>query len=189
MSKNQICAIDTETTGLTLDCGIIEIAIIPLTETFEPDSKRTFHSYVNPGNHHLQDLPMPCKAMLVNGLSRDRIAEEGVPYLLIEGHIREWMAANKIRAIEPVTQNWAFDAKMLECMLHHKPFSEIFDRNVRDTKRLAQAINDKHPGTFPSTSLQKLAEQLDINPGIAHTAIYDAITCAAVYRELLLYIQ
>ena len=192
-----ICAIDTETTGLTIDCGIVEIAIVPLLANFEPDPNITpFHLYVNPGTHHLQDLPLPCKAMLINGLSRDKLAQEGIHYSLLAGRILGWMMANQIDKIDPLAQNWAFDAKMLELNLGSDNMAAIFSRHIRDAKRLAIALEDRahldDPDAAPlfkSHSLQNLAKQFEIDPGQAHTATADAITCAKVYRHLLTYME
>jgi len=168
--NKKICAIDTETTGLDMTAKIVELAIVPLTSNFDPDPDcKPFHIYVNPGNEYLHELELPCKALLINGLSRDFISDNGESVSVIPGHIRNWMQKNKISTIEPVAQNWAYDSKMIELLLGFELRSELY--------------GDASP--FEGLSLQKLAKHFGIDSGKAHSAVDDALTCAAVYKELI----
>jgi len=139
--NKKICAIDTETTGLDMTAKIVELAIVPLTSNFDPDPDcKPFHIYVNPGNEYLHELELPCKALLINGLSRDFISDNGESVSVIPGHIRNWMQKNKISTIEPVAQNWAYDSKMIELLLGFELMSSYFGRRARDTMTLARAV-------------------------------------------------
>lgn len=190
--KDRICSVDTETTGLDRRTGaIVELAITPLDRVLNVDhSIAPFYVLVNPGREHLESLPMPCKAMLVNGLSRDKIAAEGVSPSVAVVLLREWMRATETRHIEPLSSNWSYDEKMLDEMMGFQTLSVIFARPARDSARVAKAINDVYmrigkPEPFESCSLQALGEHFGLDAGKAHTALDDAMLCASVYRYLV----
>ena len=97
------------------------------------------------------------------------------------------MQDNNIDRIVPVGHNIEFDINFIS-----KAFPELrkaFSRHGRDSMRLALTVNDiilRETGEirFPSVSLQKVKEVLNVMGDVTHNAFEDAKDAATVYRRL-----
>jgi len=178
-----IAAIDIETTGLDPRYhDIIEIAIQPLTDKFEidPDIKPFVERIKARRPHHASP-----KAMEINGLDLNK----GDEYLYVLHQLEAWFSEYDIAKIQILGQNVDFDRAFIEEQLPE--LGNMFShRDIRDSQRLARAINDlavlrgeKPP--FENLGLVALREALGITGSVAHRALDDAIDSAKVYKALL----
>ena len=178
-----VAAIDIETTGLDpRHHDIIEIAIQPLNESFEPSGEiPAFVARIKarrPQN-------ASAKAMEVNGLDLN----EGDEYHEVLARLLSWLEEYRIEKIDALGQNVDFDRAFIEAnipelgrMLGH--------RNLRDSQRLACAYNDlvrlkTGKPAFEKLGLVDLRKALGIKGKQAHRALDDAIDAARVYKALL----
>ena len=178
-----IAAIDIETTGLDPHHhDIIELAIQPVDETFEP----------------LADIPpfvarirarrpqnASAKAMEVNGLDLN----DGDEYHEFLARLLAWLDEYRVEKIQMLGQNADFDRSFIEAdipelgrMLGH--------RHIRDSQRLTCAYNDlvrmkTGKPAFERLGLSDLRKALGIEGRQAHRALDDAIDAARVYKALL----
>lgn len=178
-----IAAIDIETTGLDpIYHDIIEIAIQPLTDKFEiePDIKPFVARIRARRPAHASQ-----KAMEVNGLDLN----DGCDYADMMQHLNTWLSEYDIGKIQPLGQNVDFDRAFIEAQIPE--LGSLFGhRDIRDSQRLARAINDlailrgeKPP--FENLGLVALREALGITGSVAHRALDDARDSAKVYKALL----
>ena len=178
-----IAAIDLETTGLDPHYhDIIEIAIQPLDEAFEPSSDiPPFVARIRarrPQN-------ASARAMEVNGLALN----DGDEYHEFLARLLAWLEEYRIEKIQMLGQNADFDRSFIEAnipelgrMLGH--------RDIRDSQRLACAYNDlvrmkTGKPAFERLGLSDLRKALGIEGSQEHRALDDAIDAARVYKALL----
>ncbi len=183
--KTRIVCIDTETTGLDFDnSGIVEIAAVVLNPNYEVDTSiQPFIRLVNPGMDCLYDEKAD-GAFKVNNLNRETIVKEGISYYECKHQFIGWLKSFA-DAVDPMGQNWMFDAGMLRGMFGHDDFEKYFTRKIRDPKIVAQYINDALPGTFENTSLDRIAKALGVKfDGDAHRAYNDCVVTAKVWAGL-----
>lgn len=188
-SRNRICAVDVETTGLIPKVHeIVEIAILPLTENFLVDEDiPVFHERIRceyPGMAEAE-------ALAVHQLD----ISQGKSRLEVISELMVWKRQRGIRLIEPLGHNLDFDMKFLDELLDNA--GEMFSHIRRDTMRAAQAIKDAHPGSnafsayledgkyHTGTGLADIARRLGITLRNHHNAYCDALTAAACYREMM----
>lgn len=130
-----IAAIDIETTGLDpIYHDIIEIAIQPLTDKFEPSPfQKPFVARIKARR---PENASP-KALEINGLDLD----EGDDYEHILKKLRAWLIDNGIGKIQILGQNVDFDLSFIK--VHFPELARrISHRDIRDSQRLARAFND-----------------------------------------------
>ncbi len=156
-------AFDFETTGLSpADDAICEIGAVKFRGGEVND---TFQTLANPG------MKVSADARAVSGLTNQQLAtappvEEVLPDFL------EFIADTVL-----VAHNAEFDMGFLRAAIQVYNLTPI--RNlIVDTQALAEKA-------FPrkrSYSLQALADQLGVDPGAAHRALDDALTCMKVFN-------
>lgn len=177
-----ICAIDTETTGLLRSDEILSMAFVPLTKYFNRDEGvRSFDIFIRP------DKVWDGRVVSVNRITLDFIEEYGIDKKTARELFMGWVDERKIF---PLAQNWPFDKMMLEGFLGETVMEKIFERDFRDTKSLASALNDlavysHEPEPFNKTSLGSLCNKLFVHNKDPHNAISDAIATAECYRKML----
>lgn len=193
---DQMCVIDTETTGLEWDWHeIIQICILPL------DSNLNVREDVNP--FYVNIIPehperADSKAMRVNRLSFAKIAQNGFHPHVAKDMLEQWVQTldlpytkygNRKRII-PLGQNYAFDLGFIRQWLGLECYEEMFHFNFRDTKRAALYLNDRagmhvEKIPYPKTGLAWLAKTFKIEHKHAHDALADCLTTAKVYKKLI----
>ena len=180
-----ICVLDTETTGLDPEKHeVIQLCMIPVTKSFEPDMNNIFNVHIQPTNW----TDIEYEALKVNGHTLDTL-REGVTPEEAKDALRQWWSARGGNQIQPLGHNWAFDYSFLIKFLGRDEFNTYFHRYARDTQRLAQAMNDARITDFEKVSLSSLVNALGLKSGTSHNAVADALDTLDVYRELLLMLR
>lgn len=156
-------AFDFETTGLSpVSDGICEIGAVQFRNGEVVD---TFQALTNPG------VKISPDAQAVSGLSNEQVAnapEVGVVLPDFLGFAKDTVM---------IAHNAEFDMGFLRVALQKHSLPEI-PNIIIDTQALAQKA-------FPrrrSYSLQALAEHLGVDPGSAHRALDDALTCMKIFN-------
>lgn len=193
---HQICAIDTETTGLDHKWHeMIQIAILPLDSNLEPRKDVIpFFIEVKP------DYPERAtpEALSVNRIDFAKIVSRGFDKEKAKDLLREWIPKLKLpytkwgtpKKIMPLGQNYPFDMGFIKAWLGHEMYEEFFDYHYRDTCVAASFLNDKaamHAERVPysKVGLAWLAKQHGIVIDRAHDALQDCVATAKVYRAML----
>ncbi len=166
LASPTLAFLDVETTGLSAWFGdrICEIAILRCRGDEVLDS---FDTLVNPAR------PISPGAAHVNGLTDAELAE--APGF---AKIADQVAARLAGAII-IGHNAAFDLGFL-CSEFHRLGQEFHPVEVIDTLLLARTHF-----TFPSNSLQAIADTLQIDRSGAHRALADVLTTRAVLYHFL----
>lgn len=178
-----ITEIDIEMTGLDQLChDIIEIAILPLDDAFEP----------------LGDIPpfvarirarrpqnASAKAMEINGLALN----EGDEYHEFLARLLSWLEECRIEKIDALGQNVDFDRAFITAQIPELG-RLIGHRYLCDSQRLACAYNDivrlkTGKPAFENLGLSDLRKALGIEGSREHRALDDARDAARVYKALL----
>lgn len=192
---HQLCAIDTETTGLDPYWHeIIQICILPLDSNLDV-RKDVVPFYINliPDYPERVDDDVPWKKHI--DLSNqsgyfDRIAAIDM--------LDDWVAKLGLpvtaygtpKKIIPLGQNYGFDRMFMLKWLGKDFYDHLFHYHFRDTMIYANGLNDSaamhgEPVPFPKTGLQYLCSTLNIESERAHDALSDCIACTKVYKEML----
>jgi len=193
---NQLCAIDTETTGLVAGYhDLIQICILPLDSNIKP-RKDVMPFYIEMIPYYPERADP--QAMRVNRLNFAIIGQRGHDPDKAKDLLEEWVDKlglpytkyNNRKQIIPLGQNYSFDEGFMKAWLGSETYNSIFHYDARDTKRVATYLNDRaamHAEDVPfnKTKLSWLAGKLNISHDNAHDALADCITTAAVYRRLL----
>jgi len=192
---NQLCAIDTETTGLDPNYHeIIQIAILPLDSNIRPRRDvMPFYIEIIPD---FPDRADP-KAMEINRLNFTKIALRGHDREKAKDLLAEWIDTLGLpytkfgnrKRIVPLGQNYAFDRSFMMAWLGSEMYNEFFSYDYRDSKISASFLNDKaamhaEKVPFSKTGLAWLSNKLNVVNEKAHDALQDCITTAEVYRRL-----
>ncbi len=156
-------AFDFETTGLNpVSDGIVEIGAVQFRSGEVVD---TFQALTNPG------IKISADAQAVSGLSNEQIATAPEVAVVLPDFLR--FAGESVL----IAHNAEFDMGFLRAALQTYSLPEI-QNIIIDTQALAQKA-------FPrrrSYSLQALAEHLGVEPGSAHRAHDDALTCMKIFN-------
>ena len=194
---NQLCAVDTETTGLDpFTHEILTLAIIPLDSNIEPRTDVTpFHILMKP------DFPAKVdpEALKVNKLTMEEIMEKGFDKDTAMTLLEDWISklglpvtgTGRPKRMIPLGQNFAgFDKHFLIGWLGYLQYNEWFDYHMPDTMNVAAFLNDRaalraEKVPFAKINLTYLASTLKVPHDRAHDALQDALTAARVYKAML----
>lgn len=190
---NQVCAVDTETTGLDPHWHeIVQIAILPLDSNFEPrQDVLPFYVNMKPENPERVDR----EAVKVNRLANimatahdslkaidmftDWVDTLGLPQT-------KWGTPKKIL---PLGHNWAFDKAFIQSWLGRLLYEDHFDCRAVDTMVTARYLNDRaamhgQKVPFSKVNLRWIANQYNISHDRAHDALQDAVVTAKCYQQM-----
>jgi exodeoxyribonuclease X len=161
MNSEEVVVVDTETTGVSLQDQVVEIALVRVrNETLV----ERYTSLVQPS------IPIPASASEVHHIvdadvaSAPRLAE-------IAGEIEEWIGDKSVL----VAHNAGFDAGFL-------PF--LSGRQWLCTMRLAKHIYPESPSHRNQFLRYALKLTVDTEGQAAHRALGDALVTAALYVHL-----
>ena len=193
LNGNQICVIDTETTGLDpFHHEVIQVAILPL------DSNLNIRKDVIPFYITLRpDYPerIDREAMQVNRLTE--LTKNGFDRLKALDMLEEWISKlglpvtkwGRSKQITPLGQNYTFDKAFLQAWMGNNFYETYFHYHYRDTMIAANYLNDRaafHAEVVPysKVGLQWLCKQHHIENPKAHDALGDCAATAAVYKKM-----
>lgn len=194
---DQMCVIDTETTGLEAGWHeIIQICILPLDSNIRP-RKDVLPFYIEMIPEH-PERASP-EAMRVNKLDFAKIAQRGHDREKAKDLLDEWIKKLELpythygnrKRIIPLGQNYAFDQDHIRAWLGLETYSEYFQHRYRDTMITANYLNDRaamhaEKTPFSKTKLSWLCNKLNVTNERAHDALADCVATAEVYRKLLM---
>lgn len=185
MTRNKICVMDTETTGLT--AGFNEIvqwsAICIDPDTYTPDP-RVFDVRIKP------EFPeRGVEAQLVHKLDYSVGIDK---YAALKEFIL-WINLHKIRRVIPLGHNIQFDLKFLLELFMDELFNKTINHSPRDTMQLGHIINDWHSMNgfekpFKFLKLEKLGKRLGVSEKLltdAHDSLIDCRITWEVYKKLM----
>lgn len=195
LNGNLLCSVDTETTGLRPGWhDLIQIAVLPLNGNLDPILE-PFNITMLP--EHPDNISS--RAMKVNKIKLSEVTlDKWDGQTLFESWYDKTVTGNGFKKITMLGQNMNFDIPFIKEWMDYdmdnpgKSNAESFfdTRNVRDTKRVAEFLNDlayfnSEPFPFAKTTLRYLCNVFGIDSEGAHDALVDAINTAKVYRRLL----
>jgi len=193
---NQLCAIDTETTGLDAAYHEIwQIAILPLDSDIKP-RKDVLPFFIEMRPEHPERVSEGALKLNRDGLltacGRGHDPEKAKDML------QTWIAKLGLpvtkggypKRIIPLGQNYAFDIGFIKKWLGISMYDEFFDYHYCDTMIAANYLNDRaawhaEKVPFSKINLTYLASTLKIPHDRAHDALADCQITAAVYRSQL----
>lgn len=195
---NQVCAIDCETTGLDPQWHeICQIAIVPLMHDFSMRKSEGIYPLVLKLKPNHPETVDP-KAMTVNKQDLHDLLENGIDQEVAKVILREWTdklglpftPSGVRKRIIPLGHNYDFDKSFIQAWLGQAEYDELFDYEIRDTKRVVAYINDRasmrgEDIPFPHTKLTRVAFRLGVDATNAHDALQDCLITANVYRRLM----
>jgi len=193
---SQICAIDTETTGLDSHFHeILQICILPLDANLAP-RKDIVPFFI--------DLKPDCPeridpdALKVNKIDLANVMLRGFDHEKAKDLLRTWIAKLQLPIspkgtpckIIPLGQNYAFDRDFIIRWLGIEMYDEFFDYHYRDTMIAAQYLNDRaimhaERVQFKYVNLTGLATKFNIPYETRHNALSDCLCTAAVYLKMI----
>jgi len=193
---NQVCVIDTETTGLEPGWhDIVQVCILPLDSNFEPrQDVIPFYLNLKPDSPERADP----EALKINGLKLAELAIKGIDTEKAKDLLDAWIEkldlpytkyGNRKRII-PLGQNYSFDLGFMKAWLGVDRYGELFDYHYRDTMPAALYLNDRaamHAESvpFPKVNLRYLASTLKIPYERKHDALEDCRVTAIVYKRMV----
>jgi DNA polymerase III epsilon subunit-like protein len=174
--------IDVETGGLKAGYHeILEMAIVFFNNDFSPIEGLKFVSYIKPTRANV-DL----KALEVNRIDIDKISPSLTPNLVRTGFLEWKTSLFGNERIIPLGHNYAqFDQRFLEMFFTKDLYDSIFDYHYEDSMVLARALKAKGKLNVERTKLDVLAKHFNIINEKPHSAYFDALTCLAVYKNLI----
>ena len=193
---HQLCAIDTETTGLEAGYHeIVEIAILPLDGAMMPRQDiLPFNILIKPEFPDRESVGAAKvrKTKLADVMQRG-FDKETARDLFLDWKDKLKLAHTKFgtpKKIMPLGQNYAFDKGFIASWLGTNEYDDHFFYHHRDTMTIAGYLNDKAAAhgeavRFNKISLTWLVKVLGVEVhGQAHSALEDARRTAEVYRKL-----
>lgn len=195
---DQLCAIDTETTGLSpFIHEIIQLCILPLDSDILPRKDvEPFYIMLKPEHPERIDK----EAMKINHLNLDKLMSQGIDHIQAIDLLEYWFEKLRLpftrggsrKRVIPLGQNYGFDRAFLYKWLGIELYNYLFHYHHRDTMCAAAYLNDSaaaHAERVPFSKLKLtyVAAQLNIefDPASAHDALGDCLRTAEVYRRLL----
>jgi DNA polymerase III epsilon subunit-like protein len=193
---NQLCAIDTETTGLDSHYHeIIQICILPLDSNIQP-RKDIMPFYINmmpwfperADPDALKKNKLQLADLMIKGFDKDSSIDLLGEWL--EKLDLPYTASGRRKQIVPLGQNYAFDIRFMHAWIGIAMYNEYFHYHFKDTMIAAGWLNDRaamHGEKVPysKVNLQWLARTHNIKTERAHDALQDCVTTAKVYKEML----
>ena len=193
---NQLCAIDTETTGLdSHHHEIVQICILPLDSNIEPRKDiLPFYIKLIPWYPERADEGAMKKHkitlvdLMTNGFDKDKSIDLLVEWL--EKLDLPYTPSGFRKQIVPLGQNYSFDLRFIQAWIGINMYNEYFNYHYKDTMITAGYLNDRaamHGEKVPysKVNLQWLCSTHKIKTVRAHDALQDCVATAKVYKEMI----
>jgi len=191
MHGNLLCALDVETTGVM--CGyheIIQIAIIPLDNDFDPNSDYpVFRTLLIPDREALWSPEAEEK----HGISLEYVKSHGLSQMKAADYFDKWYEGLNLpftKKIVPLAHNWAFERGFLQHWLGSESFNHYFQFHARCTMILGGMLTDLcawhgKPIPFYEKNLGAMCTKMGIVLENAHDAYYDSLATAKLYQAII----
>jgi len=193
---HQLCAIDTETTGLDMFWHeMVQICILPLDANIKP-RKDVNPFYINLIPDHPERAQK--EAMRKNKLDLANLVNKGFDRIAAIDMLTHWIdqlnlpvtAYGTPKKIIPLGHNFSFDRGFMMKWLGRDLYDELFHYHYRDTMISANWLNDHaamraEQVPFSKTGLQWLCSKLNIESERAHDSLSDCVSTSKVYTQLL----
>ena len=194
---NQVCVIDTETTGLDDRWNEMwQICVLPLDSNFRPRANITpFYTELKP--EHPERIDWNVTVMRHNRAKILKACERGLDPMKAADLFVEWTNKLKLpltrtglrKKITPLGQNFGFDRGFIKTWLTWGVYDEVFDYHYNDTMIVANFLNNvagmkAERVPFTRVGLSNLARAFDVQFA-HHDALEDCVATAAVYRKML----
>lgn len=193
---NQVCVIDTETTGLDPHFHeMVQICILPLDSDLKPRKDGVLPFYIELIPEHPERADP--KAMEINRLRLAEIARRGHDREKAKDLLEEWIKKLKLplskfgtpKRIMPLGQNYAFDMGFIKAWLGYDMYDEYFHPYYRDTMIASLYCNDKagmhgENAPYPKHNLSYLCNRLNVEYENKHDALNDCVATAELYRRM-----
>ena len=189
LKTNIIAALDFETTGTDPKTAeIIQIAVVPLGNDLLP-LKEAFYTLVRPEHPESADPA----ALVIHGITLEEL-EEAPDATKVADLLYEWVRSLKLPVggkVIPLVHNYPFEYGFLTAWLGASMRDELFHYHPRDAMTFALGLNDRaalkgEETPFASVGLLDLCQHFHVTNPNPHDALYDSLTEATIYRELLL---
>jgi len=177
--------LDIETGGFSITKnGICEIALTVVDEEYKVVD--TFHSLIKPytrldenGNPSEELVSYKDDAMDVNGLTVERLIEEGLEVEEVVANLIDFICLNKVKTIIGHNSN-AFDIPRVDYLLKRFSNGSLNGSNTEDTMKIA-----KEKLKLPSYKLESLCAHFGIVITDQHTAKGDVMATIELYQKLI----
>lgn len=196
---HQVCAIDTETTGLDDKWHEMwQLCILPLDSNFEPRQDVT-PFYIEMCPQHPERIPWGEPFMRAMSEKIEHATLHGFQPDVAYDLFMQWFDKLGLpytrggfrKKIIPLGHNYAFDRGFISNWLTAGIYNEHFDYHYKDTMIAAGFLNDiaaMHAEVVPYSKIKLswLAYKMGIEhkDSDAHDALQDAIVTAKVYKAL-----
>ena len=193
---NQLCVIDTETTGLdSHQHEICQICILPLDSNIEPRKDiLPFYLKLIPwypervDEESMKTHKIPLVDLMQNGFDKDKAIDLLAEWL--EKLDLPYTPSGFRKQVVPLGQNYAFDLRFIQAWIGINMYNEYFNYHFKDTMTTAGYLNDRaamHGEKVPysKVNLQWLCSTHKIKTERAHDALSDCVATAKVYKEML----
>lgn len=168
-TEGRVVVFDTETTGISRNDEIVEIAA---AEFVAGELTRSFKLYVEP------TCPMNPAAQAVHHLSLDFLAEHGCEPTRALERFFEFLGDDVLL----IAHNLAFDYRILQNECRKFDFSAAIERiDFCDTLALARKLV---PG-LERYRLSYLIDALELKGNNSHDALDDALACGELFFKLI----
>ena len=195
LNGNLLCSVDIETTGLRAGYHeLIQLGIVPLDGNIKPCLEPFDITVQCEVSEHISKQAMKINKINLTEITIDRWDGQA----MFEDWFEKIVIGNGFKKVSMLGQNLNFDIPFMkeffDFSLEHPEKDNMslwFDtRNIRDTKRSAEYLNDLAyfrglDFPFPKTNLKYLCNRFGIKTDNAHDALTDAYHTAEVYRCLL----
>jgi oligoribonuclease (3'-5' exoribonuclease) len=190
-------SIDTETTGLHLDCHLIEVAFLPVdTETTQIDFSLGKETFVQcPSFEELKPTLNPWVIQHNEGLIRKAYAT-GITPEAFKKWVHDYFSDPAIKGFfkgerPPLLGKSlsALDIPILTRYLGKETMDKYFHHHTVDITSVARALVDS--GVLPkgSEGTTKLVKFFDLKSNARHTAMSDAVDMAEIYLKITQYLR
>lgn len=191
LNGHQLCAVDTETTGLKpFHHDLIQVCILPLDEALRPRRDvLPFYTEMAPRRPENTDF----NAMRINKLEYCKLIQRALDADRIADLFDEWYKKLKLpynKKIVPLAHNWIHDYAFIWDWLGWENMHGMFDYHYRDTMHAALFQNDLadhhiEQTPYPKVDLRYLCSILKVENKQKHDALADCLATTDCYRRIL----
>lgn len=190
LNGNLLCAVDVETTGLTIDQHEIwQICVLPLDGMLQPN-KAFIPFYTEMKPDRIDNIDPAALKLGIRDLGR--LLTTARPTDLVQDDFVEWFQRLNLapgKKLAPLAHNFPFDRGFLRKWLGEKLYDEIFHYHFRDTMCIGAFLNDRQDSAcrdlpYTRLGLKNMCKAHDVVLTNAHDAMADCMATAELYGLL-----